>query len=148
MTGRLFFDTNVLIYAMDPAEASKKATSVELLKESFLSGKLVVSPQVLNECYRSLVHKRKLVAQQEARDYLRAFIPVCYAPLTAETHEMACAIEDRHRFSWWDCIAVASALQARCRSFVSEDLQDGRDVEGMSIVNPFTSSARARLATL
>jgi predicted nucleic acid-binding protein len=33
---------------------------------------------------------------------------------------------------------IASALLAQCRLFISEDLQDGRDVSGMRIANPFS----------
>ena len=145
MIDRLFVDTNVLIYAMDQREPAKRKISAEVIRRSFAGQKLVVSPQILNECYRALVHKRKLVSATEARGYLRAFFPVCIAPLTSETHDMAYHIEDRHRFSWWDCLAIASALQARCRIFISEDLQDGRDVEGMALVDPFGPNARSAL---
>jgi len=42
--------------------------------------------------------------------------------------------------SWWDSITVAAALQAGCRTLLSEDLQDGREIEGMRIENPFRES--------
>ena len=48
MTGRLFFDTNVLVYAVDPTEPVKRARSVVLIQEAFASRRLVISPQTLN----------------------------------------------------------------------------------------------------
>lgn len=146
MTGRLFFDTNVLVYAVDPTEPVKRARSVVLIQEAFASRRLVISPQTLNECYLVLVHRRKLVSSNDAAAYLSTLVPACTAPLNAQTHQDAITIESRHRLSWWDSVAIASALQARCAFFVSEDMGDGQAVESLTIINPFGPCARATLA--
>ena len=146
MTGRLFFDTNLLVYAMDPTEPEKRARSVALLKAAFGRGRLVISPQILNESYAAIVHRRKLVPSAQAAAYLGTLIPACTAPLDAGTHRAAIAIETRHRLSWWDSLAIASALQARCDHFVSEDMRDRQVVESLTIVDPFAPDARAALA--
>ena len=146
MTGLLFFDTNVLVYAMDPSESVKRPLSVALMQDAFSQGRFVVSPQTLNECYVTLVHRRKLVSSVGAAAYLATIVPACSAPLDAQTNQDAILIERRHRLSWWDCIALASALQARCGHFVSEDLNDGQVIESLTVVNPFASHARATLA--
>ena len=53
-------------------------------------------------------------------------------------------MQDETKYSWWDSLMLAAALQADCRLFVSEDLQDGRDLGGMRIANPFAAGfARA-----
>ena len=41
------------------------------------------------------------------------------------------------RKRWWDCLLLASALELGCTHFLSEDLQDGQVIEGLTIVNPF-----------
>ncbi|MCC0807610.1 PIN domain-containing protein [Methylobacterium sp. W2] len=146
MTGRLFFDTNLLIYGMDPKDGAKRARSVRLLKQAFGQSRMVISPQILNECYAVLVHKRRLVSAFEAASYLAALYPACTAPLDAQTHRAAIVIEERYRFSWWDSVAIASALQAGCHFFVSEDMSDGQTVDTLHIVNPFTPHASATLA--
>jgi predicted nucleic acid-binding protein len=46
-------------------------------------------------------------------------------------------MQDRHGFSWWDCVLLASASRADCSVFFSEDLQHGRRVERLTIINPF-----------
>lgn len=147
MTDRVFFDTNLLIYGMDPREPAKRSTSVRLLKQAFAQRRMVISPQILNECYAVLVHKRRLVAASEAAAYLAALYPACTAPLDAQTHRAGIAIEARYRLSWWDSLALASALQAGCRFFVSEDLADGQVVDTLRIVNPFLPHAGATLAS-
>ncbi len=44
-----------------------------------------------------------------------------------------------------DSPIVAAALLAACRLFVSEDLQDGRSIDGMRIANPFAPAFAAML---
>ncbi|WP_082494031.1 PIN domain-containing protein [Methylobacterium sp. Leaf106] len=146
MTDRLFFDTNLLVYAMDPAAADRRATSVRLIKLAFGQRRLVISPQILNECYAVLVHKRKLVTPSAAAAYLATLYPACTAALDTQAHRTAIAIEMQYRLSWWDSLAIASAIQAGCKSFVSEDLSDGQILDTVRVINPFTPHASATLA--
>jgi predicted nucleic acid-binding protein len=144
MTGRVFVDTNILIYALDPAEPAKRQASTDLLKTAISNRSLTLSPQSLNETYRVLVQRRRLMPIDAARSYIRTLAPWAIAPLDAKTTERAFAVEDETGYGWWDCLMLASALQAECRMFVSEDLQDGREVAGMRIASPFADGfARA-----
>jgi len=146
MIGPVFFDTNLLVYGMDPREETKRAASVVLMKAAFARNRMVVSLQILNECYAVLVHKRRIVPAGDAAAYLSALYPVCTAPFDTQTHLAAIAIEMRYRFSWWDSLAIASALQAGCRFFLSEDMKDGQAIDSLRIVNPFSPHASATLA--
>jgi predicted nucleic acid-binding protein len=139
MTGRVFVDTNILIYALDPADPVKRRVSADLLKTTIGNRSLTLSPQSLNETYRVLVQRRRLMPVDAARTYIRTLAPWAIAPLDAKTTERAFAVEDETGYSWWDCLILAAALQADCRLFVSEDLQDGREVAGMRIANPFAA---------
>lgn len=146
MTGLLFFDTNVLAYAMDPSDPIKQKEGRAILMKALSKERLVVSPQILNECFGVLVHKRKIATSSAVDFYLSAYHDSCTAPLDLQTHRAAIVIEVRHRLSWWDCVAIASALQARCDFFVSEDMNDGQTIESLTVVNPFAPHARATLA--
>jgi predicted nucleic acid-binding protein len=42
-----------------------------------------------------------------------------------------------HGFSIWDALIVTMALKAQCRVLYSEDMQDGRVIDGLRIANPF-----------
>ncbi len=140
MTGRLFVDTNILIYALDPADPLKQQVSADLLRTAIRTRTLTLSPQNLNECYRVLTQRRRLIPVARVRGYIQTLAPWAIAPLDAKTTERAFAIEDEVGTSWWDSLLLASALLAECRLFISEDLQDGRDIDGMRIANPFTAS--------
>jgi predicted nucleic acid-binding protein len=42
-----------------------------------------------------------------------------------------------HGFSFWDALILRSAQQSGCRILLSEDFQEGREIDGIQIVNPF-----------
>jgi predicted nucleic acid-binding protein len=43
----------------------------------------------------------------------------------------------RYKYSIWDGLIVAAALDAGCKILYTEDLQHGQVVEGLRIENPF-----------
>ncbi|MFW5777221.1 MAG: hypothetical protein ACOCZB_08050 [Spirochaetota bacterium] len=49
MTGKVFFDTNVILYSKDARDPDRQAIAERLLVDRLTSGNLVVSAQVLNE---------------------------------------------------------------------------------------------------
>jgi predicted nucleic acid-binding protein len=49
----------------------------------------------------------------------------------------AIRIYHRYKFSWYDAVIVAAAMEARCSVLFTEDLQNGMQVEGLRIENPF-----------
>jgi predicted nucleic acid-binding protein len=42
-----------------------------------------------------------------------------------------------HGFSFWDALVLRSAKQAGCSVLLTEDFQDGREIDGIQVVNPF-----------
>ena len=148
MTARLFVDTNILIYALDPADLQKRQVSADLLRRTIRSRILTLSPHSLNEVYRVLTQRRKIMPVAEARAYLSGLAPWCIAPLDPQTTIRAWAVQDDIGTSWWDSLMLAAALRAECALFVSEAMQDGQDVSGMRIVNPFTNEFAKALARM
>jgi predicted nucleic acid-binding protein len=146
MTARLLIDTNILIYALDPAEPEKRATSADLLRRTMANHTLVLSPQNLNECYKILTLRRRLVPSDAVRTYLTHLMPWCIAPLDAQTTRKAWAVQDEAGLAWWDALLVAAALMAGCKLFISEDMRDGQLISGMRIVNPFSPDFLKRVS--
>jgi predicted nucleic acid-binding protein len=56
-----------------------------------------------------------------------------------ELMESAWAEQDRYGFSFWDALIVAAARRLGCVVLLTEDLQDGQDLGGMVVRNPFTT---------
>jgi predicted nucleic acid-binding protein len=56
---------------------------------------------------------------------------------TLPVFDSALRIKAQHQLSYWDSAIVAAARALGCRTLYSEDMGDGRDVDGVQIVNPF-----------
>jgi predicted nucleic acid-binding protein len=53
------------------------------------------------------------------------------------THERGLDITEHYKFSIYDSMLIAAALQAKCTTFYSEDMQHEQRIEGLTIRNPF-----------
>jgi predicted nucleic acid-binding protein len=127
-----FFDTSVLLYLLSGDTA--KADRVETL----LSGRGVVSVQVLNEF--AVVALRKLkMPLNDVREILDTIRTVCAVePITVETHDRGLAVFERYKFSLYDSMLIAAALIAGAKIIYSEDLQHGQVIDNqLRVTNPF-----------
>ncbi|HUP00829.1 MAG TPA: PIN domain-containing protein, partial [Gemmatimonadota bacterium] len=107
------------------------------------SGKGRLSYQVLHEFYVTVTDKlvpgmERAAARQDVRD-LMVWDPI---PLDKVVLEGAWAVQDSHRLSWWDALIVAAAQVGGCNTLLTEDLQDGMDLDGVRVVNPFQHDPR------
>jgi predicted nucleic acid-binding protein len=132
-----FIDTMLLVYAKDPSSPQRQLIAADLLRTVARAGTLVLSAQSLNEFYRVTTDRRGLLTRDEARAEVTRLEQFCTAPYDFEVTQLAWRIQDRHGFSWWDCVLLASAVHAGCSVFFSEDLQAGRRIESLTIINPF-----------
>ncbi len=49
-------------------------------------------------------------------------------------------VQEKFGFSWWDSLIVAAAQITRSTHLLTEDLQDGQDLDGLVVLNPFAHS--------
>jgi predicted nucleic acid-binding protein len=54
----------------------------------------------------------------------------------------ALGVAEETGWAFYDCLIVASAAAGGCAALLTEDLQDGRVVRGVSIRNPFREPRR------
>jgi predicted nucleic acid-binding protein len=130
-----FFDTNVLVYAQQ--ENGKAARARALLAAG---GKLSV--QVLNE-FTAVSRRKQRRDWHEIAEAIADVLTVVDPPLplTLDLHTAARALAEDHRLSFYDALIVASAIEAGCDTLYTEDMQHGRVIGGLAIVNPFVESA-------
>jgi predicted nucleic acid-binding protein len=140
-----FVDTNVLVYTVDPEEPEKRTLAADLLERVAASRALILSPQSLNECYRIVTDRRRIMSRVDARRFIGALSSFCVAPSGYDVTRQAWRIQDMTNFVWWDCMLLSSALLAGAGYFLSEDLQHERKLEGMTILNPFQLDPNHRL---
>jgi len=135
MSDKVFFDTTILIYAISEGDA-RTSTAERLLASG---GSLSV--QVLNEF--AAVAKRKLkMSWTEIAEALDAARVLCESPLplTVEVHDAARRIAERYGYHIYDSLILAAALDAGCDVLYSEDMQDGQQIDSLTIRNPFLAN--------
>ena len=132
-----FVDTNILVYAVDPAEKERQPLVSDLLRRMVRDQTLVLSVQSLNECYRVLTDRRRIMPREEARQFVAALAPSCTAPFGYDVTREAWRLQDAVGYSFWDCMLLGSALLAGCGIFVSEDMQHGQELDDLTILSPF-----------
>ncbi|MFQ5737539.1 MAG: PIN domain-containing protein [Acidobacteriota bacterium] len=145
MTGKVFVDTNVLVYTRDSSEAGKQEQAEAWMRYLWKTRDGCLSLQVLHEFYVTVTRKLSPglnVAQ--ARGDVRALLSWEPQPLNAQVLEAAWNLEDRHSLSWWDALIVAAAQVSVCRVLLTEDLQEGRNLDGVRVVNPFLNPPPGR----
>jgi len=57
--------------------------------------------------------------------------------LDVSTHPEALDLARTHGLNFYDALILGSALEAGCEVVLTEDLQAGRRIAGLTIVNPF-----------
>lgn len=129
-----FFDTNILVYAQ---QADGKADRARALFAT--GGKLSV--QVLNE-FTAVSRRKQRRDWREIAEAISDVLALVDPPLalTLELHAAARALAEDHRLSFYDALIVVSAIDAGCDILYSEDMQHGRTIGGLAIVNPFLES--------
>jgi predicted nucleic acid-binding protein len=141
MSDKHFLDTNVLVYSFDEEAPEKRAKAVKLIRAALKTRKGAISWQVLQEFLNVALHRfAKPMNIQEAEDYLQAvLLPLCHVMPSADLYRDALLIQGETRYRFFDALIVAAALRSGSKILYSEDLQHGRVVRGMKILNPFHS---------
>ena len=136
MKERSFLDTNVLVYSDDADAPAKRATSLSLLRAGWETGNGVLSTQVLQEYFAAVTRKLGVEATV-ARRKVELFGRLELLSIGHDDILRAIDLHRLHGFSIWDALIVTMALKAQCRVLYSEDMQDGRVIDGLRIANPF-----------
>ena len=123
MSGRTFFDSNVLIYLFDEDSPAKQARARELFAEHASIGQIVLSPQVLQEFYVNVTRKLARPLPQPtalaAVAHLNTFLLV---PVDGATVLRAVQLHQSATLSFWDALIVQAALEGGCKRLLSEDI--------------------------
>lgn len=136
MSGREFFDSNVLVYTDDDDAPDKKRVALDLIEASLTARTASLSTQVLQEYFVASTRKLGVdaaLARRKVALFGRMHVK------TVEMSDVLAAI-DLHQtgsMSFWDALVVQSALASNCTTLFSEDLQDGRTIGSLTIRNPF-----------
>jgi predicted nucleic acid-binding protein len=138
MRGKIFVDTNILIYAHDLDAGVKHETAAALLRQLWEEETGILSTQVIQEFYVNITRKiPRPLSPAQARELIDNYFAWPVVVNGTQTIRRASEIEERYRLSFWDALIISAAVQANADRVVSEDFSTGAMIEGLLIVNPF-----------
>jgi predicted nucleic acid-binding protein len=132
-----FVDTSVLLYSISraPSENRKRGQAIELLDRD----NLAVSTQVLQEFYWQATRSTcpHPIPHRAAAALITAWSRFPVQDMSLDIVKAGLEICRRHGLPYWDAAIVAAAQALGCDQLLSEDMQDGRRINSLTIVNPF-----------
>lgn len=134
----VFIDTNVLLYAHDRTAGRKRAAAAALLERLWGTRAGALSTQVLQEFYVNATRKLpKPLPAPRARAIIDRYATWHVHRVEPSDIVAASELEKRHRQSFWDALVIVSAARIGATTLASEDMQHGRRIAGLVIVDPF-----------
>lgn len=134
MSDRIFVETNVLIYARDPGRRRQAASWLLALGSA---ERACTNLQVLNELTNWVLRNERGRSVDDIREELVALRVWGDKPVTDDEVEVAWVVRDSLGYRWFDCLLLASAHNARCCVFLTEDMTHGATFGGLTLINPF-----------
>ncbi len=137
MAARVFFDTNVLVYAAlgTGKDEPKRKRALELIESEDFG----TSAQVLQEFFVTAVKKAsRPLSAARALEWIEQWTAF---PCQTTDHQLVrIAIEqsERYAISYWDAAILVAAEALGTHTVYSEDLNDGQRYGRVRVVNPFS----------
>ena len=141
MKDRIFIDTNVLVYIhLFDEESQDKRKALQNLLHRRIDAELIINVQVINEFYNVLL--RKNIEDNVIQEKIHSQLEICSASeLSLKTVFSAWKLREKYKYSYWDSLILASALENSCSILYSEDMQHDQIIEdNLKIINPFEIS--------
>lgn len=137
---KVFLDTNILVYAYDVSSGSKHDVARNIVADlwNFRTG--VLSIQVLQELFVTVTKKiPKPLDVKTTRDIVRDFLLWEVVDNDGELMMAAMDVQMKYHYAFWDSLIIAAAIKSGASILMTEDLNNGRIIEGVLIKNPFVA---------
>lgn len=136
---KIFFDTNVLIYSYDNSDERKHKIAFNLISDIISKEEIVIGTQVINEFIVIMTTKVKnLLGLDEVEKIITRFKENFEIRETKiEDINKAISIHKSYKFSYWDSLIIATAINTDSEILYSEDLQHNMVINNLKIINPF-----------
>ena len=139
MSDKYFIDTNIFVYAFDKTDKRKRQIANSMIKRALSEHVGCISFQVVQEFINVSTRKfESPLSVSDCQKYLNTVLTtLCEVFASLELYHRSLDIMEHWRFSFYDSLIVAAALQAKCNILYSEDLQHNQKIESIIISNPF-----------
>jgi predicted nucleic acid-binding protein len=144
---RIFVDTNVFIYSVDPTDQVKQDIALRWIDTLWLSEGGRISWQVLHEFYVTASRKVGIGVPRcrEIVESLKLWHP---GEVSFGLIERAWYWTDTAQLTYWDSLILASAERQSCQWLLTEDFSGGRKYGDVTAINPFQHSPESIGLTL
>lgn len=135
MHDKAFIDTNIFLYAFCDKDIHKQGIAKEIVLQNYS-----ISVQVINETSNNLIKKLNF-----NEDNIKSFLQSAYTKyeiigFTENIFIKASNVRMQLKYSYYDSLIIAAALESQCTFLYSEDLQHNHLIENqLKIINPFQS---------
>src|SRR4029079_17152436 len=131
------FDTNVLVYATAAINDAKAMRARDLVARAMRAGTCVLLLQTLAE-FANVAIRKAGIPIEDIRKTIDAWRAVLLVQ-AADDEDLAAALETvrAHHLAFWDAMLWASAKRVGVRHLLTEDMQDGFVLQGVTFVTPF-----------
>jgi predicted nucleic acid-binding protein len=131
----VFIDTNILVYAHDKDGGERHTRAVALIEGCWQRRERPsLSIQVLQELHVNLI--RKGIDVEQSANVVSRYLSWRVVDNTGHLLRQAFVEQQRWKVSFWDSLIIAAARRAGVSTLWSEDLNEGQDYGGLSVVNP------------
>jgi len=131
---KAFLDTNLFVYLYSNTDVFRKEQVILTINQY----ERFVNTQVLNEFCNVCIRKLKLPITS-VRSAIMEIKGTCnLAIVDDKTVIIALGFHEKYKYSFYDSLMLASALECGCQYLLTEDLADGQKIEGgLTIKNIF-----------
>ena len=139
MHDKVFIDSNILIYAYSVDEPDKQ----NIVRKLFYNHHtVIISTQTVNEFVNVTTRKKMLTNKTASLIVSELFKVFLVQAIDQKIIQKAILLAEKHRYSYFDCLMLASALSSGCSVLYSEDMHHSHAVEGsLKIIIPFADAA-------
>jgi predicted nucleic acid-binding protein len=139
-------DTNILAYAEQKEDAQGRHEQAIVLMEKLTTGTHCIPIQVFAE-FMNACRKKKLLSMEQSARKIHLYGNVFETPYTLQDDLIAAAeLLTRFKLQYFDALIIAVSNRAGATILLSEDMQDGLEVDGLRILNPFVAENDGVLA--
>lgn len=132
-----FLDTNVFVYMLDDTDEVKRRRAGDLVGRSIETGNGCISFQVVQETLNVATKKLGFSGEDAGTLLANVLEPLWTVYPSRDLYARGLALRTRYRFSFYDAMIVAGAIESGCVRLYSEDLQHGQRIGSLTIENPF-----------
>lgn len=128
-----FIDSNILIYSI-----SNEFGKSQIARNVLLDNNIIISTQVLNE-FCNVILRKKLMTPKQVGLAISAFVnDFTIIDIDSDLIIDALTIKNRHQYSYWDSLIIATALKSNVDILYSEDMHHNHVIDNkLTIINPF-----------